>query len=61
VQQTLDAVTVDAGGHRYVRRNGAHAASRPMQPLAVRHAVENAAWESAVDRLLEADEFELAR
>ncbi|MHB1034193.1 MAG: Ig-like domain-containing protein [Pirellulales bacterium] len=38
-----------------------HAASRPMQPVAVRHAVENASWESAVDRLLESDELELTR
>ncbi|MHB1033576.1 MAG: hypothetical protein ACYC0Y_02935 [Pirellulales bacterium] len=46
---------------RHVRRNGAHAASRPMQSLAVHHAIENASWESAVDQLLESDAIELAR
>ncbi|MHB1035054.1 MAG: hypothetical protein ACYC35_10265 [Pirellulales bacterium] len=50
--------TVD---RRHVRRNGIHAASRPMQPLAVRRAAENASWESAVDQLLESEESELAR
>jgi hypothetical protein len=61
VRQTLDAVMVDAADRRHVRRNGIHAASRPMQPVAVRHAVENTSWESAVDHLIEADELELAR
>jgi hypothetical protein len=42
--------------HRHVRRNGVHAASRPMQPLAARHAVHDASWESAVDQLLESEE-----
>ncbi|MHB1037111.1 MAG: Ig-like domain-containing protein [Pirellulales bacterium] len=46
---------------RHIRRNGAHAAARPMPPLAVRHAIENAAWETAVDRLLESDELEWTR
>ncbi|MHB1038649.1 MAG: cohesin domain-containing protein [Pirellulales bacterium] len=41
---------------RHVRRHGVHAASRPMQPVAVRHAVEDASWESAVDRWLESEE-----
>ncbi|MHB1036456.1 MAG: DUF7948 domain-containing protein [Pirellulales bacterium] len=44
--------TVD---RRHTRRNGTHAASRPMQPVAVRHAVENARWESSVDQALESD------
>ncbi|MHB9049736.1 MAG: Ig-like domain-containing protein, partial [Pirellulales bacterium] len=47
--------------HRRVQHNGRHAAHRPMQPLAVRHAVENASWESAVDQLLESEEPELAK
>ncbi|MHB1034819.1 MAG: Ig-like domain-containing protein [Pirellulales bacterium] len=40
---------------RHARRHGAHAANRPMQPVAVHHAAENASWESALDRVLESD------
>ncbi|MHB1034793.1 MAG: choice-of-anchor D domain-containing protein [Pirellulales bacterium] len=54
------SISWSAVDRRHVRRNGIHAVSRPMQPLAVRHAVENASWESAVDRLLESEEPELA-
>ncbi|MHB1035194.1 MAG: Ig-like domain-containing protein [Pirellulales bacterium] len=47
---------------RPIQRHGAHAGNAtPTRPLAVHHAVENAAWVSVVDRLLEAEMFELAR